>query len=741
MARQVRKNGGKKRRTRAGGTSGSGRRKQRTDADGSLEFGLDESDRPAAHPKGRRAPAKTARSRRARTGRGARRRRGNAPGLLGRFVRRAVRAFAMLVLIGGIGVAGVVGYYAIQLPPLTEWEVPARPTTVKILADNGVLITTRGEKNGEALTLGEMPAYLPQAVIAIEDRRFYWHFGIDPIGLTRALVANWRADGVVQGGSTLTQQLAKNLFLKPDRTIERKIQEVVLAVWLEAKLSKQRILELYLNRVYLGGGAYGVDAAALRYFGKSARNITLAEAAMLAGLLKAPARYAPTTNPAAAEGRASIVLAAMHEQGYIDSREASFAMSAATRPVTDVAGGSGRYVADWVIDLLPGFVGKLDRDVIVDTTIDLRLQSIAASAISSNLAEQGATLGVSQGALVAMDPAGAVKALVGGRSYATSPFNRALDARRQPGSAFKPFVYLTALEYGLTPETVRIDQPVSIKGWKPKNYTDEYRGPVTLQTALALSLNTVSAQLTEEVGPANVAATARRLGIASPMMATPSIALGTSEVSLLELTGAYVPFANGGRGVIPHVIKRIATIDGEVLYERSGSGPGQVVSPEHVGMMNAMLKQTLEIGTGRKAAIADWPAAGKTGTSQDFRDAWFVGYTASLATGIWFGNDDGRPTRKVTGGNLPATTWQRFMSGALDGVPVADLPGNYRFRGPAVGFSPEMAPPTPVGGIDGFLSGRGAVAEAAPPPPPGAVGGNYPPQQKRPGFFRRLFGG
>ena len=732
MAKQAGKSGGGKRRTSAGGKS----RKRPAGADGSLAFGLQAADRPAG-PKPRRTTAKTAGARKAKKRRGGRRRAG-ATGRLGRLVRRAVRALALLLFVGGLGAAGVVGYYATRLPPMDEWVVPTRPTTVKILAANGALITTRGEKNGEALTLNEMPAYLPQAVIAIEDRRFYWHFGMDPIGLTRAFFANWRAGGVVQGGSTLTQQLAKNLFLKPERTLERKIQEVILAVWLEASLSKQRILELYLNRVYLGGGAYGVDAAALRYFGKSARNVTLAEAAMLAGLLKAPARYAPTTNPSAAEGRASLVLAAMHDQGYIDSREASFAMSAAVRPVGDVAGGSGRYVADWVIDLLPGFVGKLDRDVIVDTTIDLRLQSAAAVAISGMLAKEGGTHAVSQGALVAMDPGGAIKALVGGRDYATGPFNRAVDARRQPGSAFKPFVYLTALEYGMRPETVRIDQPVSIGGWRPKNYTDEYRGPVSLQSALALSLNTVSAQLTAEVGPGNVAATARRLGIASPMMETPSIALGTSEVSLVELTGAYVPFANGGYGVIPHVIKRIATIDGEVLYQRSGSGPGRVIHQDYVGMMNAMLAQTLENGTGRKAAIAGRPAAGKTGTSQDFRDAWFVGYTANLVAGIWFGNDDGKPTKKVTGGNLPAMTWQLFMNRALDGVPVADLPGNYRFRDPvAIAGDPSRSP---VGGIDGFLASRGAVADAGVPIPPGAVG-HEPPREKRRGFFRRLFGG
>ncbi len=724
------------------------------DFDGSLAFGLGDGDRTseAAAPRTRaptakrRVPAKTAKSRKAK-GKPKRKRGSLTSRFVGWATRKLIRVAMLAVLVVGVGGIGVFGYFVSKLPPLAELEVPSRPATVRIVAGNGTLITTRGEKNGEALTLDEMPAYLPEAVIAIEDRRFYWHYGIDPIGLVRALFTNWRAGGVVQGGSTLTQQLAKNLFLKPERTIERKIQEVVLALWLEANLSKQRILELYLNRVYLGGGAYGVDAASLRYFGKSARNINLAEAAMLAGLLKAPGRYAPTANPALAEGRATVVLAAMHEQGYIDGRDASLAMSASIRPVRDVAGGSGRYVADWIIDLLPGYVGKLDRDVTVETTIDLRLQTAAAYTVSEALAKEGDTLNVSQGALVALDRDGAVRAMVGGRDYTKSPFNRALDARRQPGSAFKPFVYLTALEFGMTPETVRSDQPVSIKGWRPKNYTDEYRGPVTLQTALAHSLNTVSAQLTAEVGPANVAATARRLGITSPLTETPSLALGTSEVSLLELTGAYVPFANGGNGVIPHVIKRIVDVDGDVLYERAGAGPGRVVDPLHVGMMNAMLKQTLEMGTGRKAAIANWPAAGKTGTSQDFRDAWFVGYTAELVAGIWFGNDNGKPTKKMTGGSMPAVAWQHFMNAALDGKPVIDLPGGYRFREPGSLVAGGYAAPQPAGvqvpsrGIEDLIGTPGPVAEIAAPLPQGDIGALIPPPEKKVGFFKRLFGG
>jgi penicillin-binding protein 1A len=639
---------------------------------------------------------------------------------------------------------------------MADWTVPARPANVRILAENGTLITNRGGAGGATLTLDEMPPYLPEAVISIEDRRFYHHFGVDPLGLIRAAWVNFSAGGVVQGGSTLTQQLAKNLFLEPDRTFERKIQEVILAVWLEARLSKKQILELYLNRVYLGAGAYGVDAAAHVYFGKSARSLTLAEAATLAGMLKAPSHYSPITNPKASETRAQVVLSAMHQAGYIDDREASLAMSADVRPVRDVAGGSGRYVADWVMDILPSYLGAVDQDIVVDTSIDLRLQTAADKAISDTLDADGAKYNVGQGALVSIAPDGSVKALVGGRDYAASPFDRAVSGLRQPGSAFKPFVYLTALEDGMIPETVRVDQPVTIKGWRPQDYSKTYHGPVTLLTALSLSLNTVAAQVAQEVGPQSVVATARRLGITSPLMATPSIALGTSEVTPLELTAAYVPFSNGGRGVIPYVIKRIRTVDGKVLYQRSGSGPGQVIDPRYVGMMNAMLRATVTSGTATHAQLPGWQIAGKTGTSQDFRDAWFIGYTGALTTGVWFGNDDNKPTKHMSGSTLPTDAWKKFMTAALDGVEVAALPGNYQYQAPGnyalAGSTPEVATigadgrplvlqpgqPDPIGALSQAYDDD---PDANLPTPPSGVGvATEQPGQHR-NFFERLFGG
>ncbi len=715
----------------------------------------------AARKNGKAARGRTPRQKG--KGGGKRRRKNGADGPLIGFMNRTLRTilhWAVVAVIIGIGLVGsVVAYYASKLPPMADWSVPPRAVNVRILASNGALISNHGDSTGEALRLDQMPPYLPQAVIAIEDRRFYWNFGIDPIGLVRAAIVNLKAGHVVEGGSTLTQQLAKNLFLKPERTFERKVQEMILAVWLQMRLSKNQILALYLNRVYLGAGAYGVDAAAHRYFGKSARDVTLAEAATLAGMLKAPANYSPATHPAASEARMQTVLAAMQDAGYITSRQASLAMSVPVTAVHDVADGSGRYVADWIMDRLPQYVGgSIDQDIIVDTTIDLTMQTEAADAISQTLAEGGAKYDVSQAALVAIAPNGAVKAMVGGRDYKESPFNRAVDAHRQPGSAFKPFVYLTALEDGMIPESVMVDQPVSIAGWKPENYTRKYKGPVTLRTALADSLNSVSAQLTAIVTPAAVAATARRLGIVSPLMATPSIALGTSEVTPLELTAAYVPFSNGGHGIIPYAIKRITTAKGKVLYERSGTGPGQVVDPTYVGMMNAMLSETVIDGTGTNARLKGWPVAGKTGTSQDFRDAWFVGYTGALTTGVWFGNDNNSPTKHATGGSLPAIAWQRFMSAALQGQAVADLPGNYQFGNPGNAryagrplYPSDMVTAQAQGAPMVLGPGGGAVAsgpdmpqggwiDQSGPVPPGAVG---PHRREGPiaTFLQKLFGG
>ncbi|WP_407048993.1 PBP1A family penicillin-binding protein [Methyloraptor flagellatus] len=590
-------------------------------------------------------------------------------------VRRLFYWAIVLGIWAAIGVGGIIVYYGAHLPPTSEWAVPKRPPNVKIVGIDGALIGNRGDTGGEVVKLKEMSKYIPEAVMAIEDRRFYSHWGVDPIGLVRAFTVNLGSKGLVQGGSTLTQQLAKNLFLTPERHFGRKVQELILSFWLEKTYTKDQILEMYLNRVYMGAGAYGVDAAARRYFGKSAKDVSLMEAAMLGGLLKAPSRYAPTRNPDLAKQRASVVLQAMVDSGYISAEERKAALDAPNTIMTHPNAGAENYVADWVMDILPSYVGALDKDITVETTVDGSLQILAEAALQTALLQYGDKKDVSQGALVAIDPTGGVKALIGGIDYSKSQFNRAVQAKRQPGSTFKVFTYLTAMEQGLTPDTIRPDEPFSYKGWSPKNFEKEYKGPIALKDALAQSINTVAARLAVEVGPKKVADTAMRMGITSAMMPTPSIALGTSEVTPLEITGAYVPFSNGGYGVVPHVIERIRSADGKVLYERKGSGPGRVLDPVPLAEMNVMLQETLISGTGKKAALPGWPSGAKSGTSQDFRDAWFIGYTGLLTTGVWLGNDDGTPTKRATGGSLASIVWHRFMTDALRGKHPVPIPG------------------------------------------------------------------
>jgi penicillin-binding protein 1A len=562
-----------------------------------------------------------------------------------------------------------------HLPPIQSLEVPKRPPSIKIVDRQGHLLATRGDMGGSAVLLRDLPRYVPQAFVAIEDRRFYSHYGIDPIGIARAAIANLLHRGVSQGGSTITQQLAKNLFLTQERTFTRKIQEAALALWLERKFSKTQILDMYLNRVYFGSGAYGIEAAAERYFAKPAQKLTVAEAAMLAGLVRSPSRLAPSRNPDGAEKRAQVVLAAMTEMKFITDGMAKMALAEPAHAVKPAGAGSIGYVADWIMDVLDDRIGRIEQDVVVETSIDPALQSAAETALVDELAKNGTKAGVGQGAVVAMSPDGAVRALVGGRNYAESQFNRAVAAKRQPGSAFKPFVYLTAIEHGLTPDTVREDKPIAIKGWRPENYSHRYYGPVPLRQALAMSLNTVSVRLTLEFTPAAVVRTAHRLGIASKLEPNASIALGTSEVSVIEMVGAYATFANGGFAVTPHVVERVRSASGRLIYQRAPENLGRIVDARAIGMMNSMMRETLTIGTGHKADLPGWPAAGKTGTSQDFRDAWFVGYTGHLVTGVWLGNDDNSPTRKTTGGGLPVEIWSRVMKAAHKGVPVVGLPG------------------------------------------------------------------
>jgi len=706
-------------RAAAGAGSGDAPKKKKKPSGSSTRAAGKPASRSKAAQKGRSGANRRARkTRRPRRGRG-----GSGGGWISKFLKRSVYWGSVLGIWALIAVTGVVLYYAAYLPPTSEWAVPARPPNVKIVSANGELVAHRGDTGGEAVRLEQLPPYLPNAVIAIEDRRYRSHFGIDPIGLARAMAVNLSEGGVVQGGSTLTQQLAKNLFLQPDRTMKRKVQELVLAFWLEAKFSKDEILEMYLNRVYLGAGAYGVDAAARRYFGKSARLLTVAESATLAGLLRAPSRLSPARNPDLAEQRAQVVLTAMQEEGYISPQEAKAAIANPAAVVTRYTTASKNYAADYVMDVLPDFIGSLDGDIIVDTTIDLKTQEDAERALRTALSESGAKLRASQGAIVTLDTAGGIRAMVGGANYAKSQFNRAAYAKRQPGSAFKPFVYLAALESGLSAHTIRQDQPVSFGGWAPKNYTKKHYGPVSLTRALSMSLNTVAAALTHEVGVKVVAGTAQKMGISSKLSTNLSLSLGTSEVTPLEIAGAYVPFSNGGYGVMPHIIRQIRTVDGKILYARSGDGRGRIISRQTVGEMNTMMRETLLTGTGKTAQLESGrPAGGKTGTSQNFRDAWFIGYTGNLTTAVWIGNDDNSPTNKATGGNLPAEVWRETMDRAHQGLAVAELPGLP--AAPVVAAKP--APPAHVA-----QQGHGGDLVR---PPPGQGSGPLD-------LFRTLFGG
>jgi penicillin-binding protein 1A len=681
-----------------------GGRKRAPDA-GRLDLRLRPQDRTGGSPAARGKSSR--RGRHDATPRESKKRRRGGKGRSG--IGRLIYWGVVLALWAVIAAIGALVWIGIHLPPIQSLEIPKRPPSVLILGLNGATLATRGDMGGAAVPLAALPDYVPKAFIAIEDRRFFSHHGVDPWGILRAAVADVLHRGASQGGSTITQQLAKNLFLTQERTVSRKLQEVALAFWLEHKFSKAQILELYLNRVYFGSGAYGVEAAAQRYFGKSARQLTLAEAAMLAGLVQSPSRLAPSHNPDGAERRARLVLADMAEQKLVGDDAAKFPLAHPARAVKAAGAGSVNYVADWVMDAVNDLIGRFDDDIVVETSIDPALQGAAEHALADTLAQKGEKFGVGEGALVAMTPDGIVRALVGGKRYADSQFNRAIAAKRQPGSAFKPFVYLTALEHGLTPDTLREDAPITVKGWKPENYEHQYAGPVTLTQALANSLNTVSVRLTLEFGPAAVTRTAYRMGITSVLEPNASIALGTSELSPLELVSAYAPFANGGFSVSPHVIERVRTPDGKTLYARSTQLLGRIVEGRYVAMMNTMLHETLVSGTARHADLPGWPAAGKTGTSQDFRDAWFIGYTAHLVTGVWLGNDDNSPSRKATGGGLPVEIWSRFMKVAHQGAAPAALPdlgGGWMAspqsenRAPSPAGTSGRPAPTDGGGLD-----------------------------------------
>ncbi|GAB4145136.1 MAG: PBP1A family penicillin-binding protein [Sphingomonadales bacterium] len=568
-----------------------------------------------------------------------------------------------------------VALLARDLPDVNQVRPVEPATAMEILASDGSLLARYGKLRGDWLRFEEIPPVMIDAILAIEDRRFFNHPGFDWRGIARAVVANLGADRVRQGGSTITQQLAKNLFLSNERTLERKAKELLLALQLEARYSKQELLELYLNRVYLGAGTYGIDAAARVYFGHGARRLQLAEAAVLAGLVKAPSRLAPTNDPDAANARARLVIAAMQDAGYLSPAQAA---DAAARPVRFAIAGDdwgARYFTDWVAARARAKLGAETRPVRVFTSLNPAWQAAAEAAVGSVLDEAGQARAASQAALVALAPDGAVRAMVGGRDYRRSMFNRAVQARRQPGSAFKPFVYLTAFEAGFTPRSLMRDSPVVFDKWAPANFTGDYQGLVTLEQAFAQSINTVAVKLSETVDRHRVIAMARRLGISTPITPHPSVALGTAEVTPLELASAYAVIANGGYAAAPYAITAIRAGDGSLLYQRPADPLRRIVGGREAAMMTDLLAANIARGTG-KAARPDRPAAGKTGTSQDYRDAWFMGFTADMVAGVWVGNDDNSAMLGVTGGGLPARIWANFVRRASDGLAPRPLAGS-----------------------------------------------------------------
>ena len=612
-------------------------------------------------------------------------------------VQRVLYWSAVLAVWGAIFLVVFFAVFARDLPDTSTLYNVDRQPSITYLDRNGALIAIRGTQQAPPADLEALPDYVPAAFIAIEDRRFYHHPGFDPVGMTRAMAANMKAGRVVQGGSTLTQQLAKNLFLSPDQNMKRKVQELMLAVWLEMKFSKQEILALYLNRVYFGAGAYGIEAASQRYFDKSAKQLTVGEAALLAGLLKAPSRYSPVSESERAATRATVVLNEMVDAGVITPEQRAAAVTEPVRVSRTLATQHAQYFIDWLDKQIRELVGDPTEDMIVETTLDLTLQTQAERSVRRIL-DRDRSKGVQQAALVALDGEGRVRAMIGGASYADSQFNRATDARRQAGSAFKPFVYLTALESGYTPETMVNDAPIRIGNWSPRNYSGEFAGEMTLANAVAQSTNTIAAGMADQIGRDNVARTARRLGITSRIGLEPAMALGAVEVSPLEMAQAYDAFANGGRRVTAYGISRIRSPEGRVIYQRASrqAGPVQAISNPYLYYQNQMLRGVMTSGTGRAAAIAGRDIAGKTGTTSDYKDAWFVGYTGGFVTAVWVGKDDNTAMRGVTGGSSPAAIWRGFMEAALPRLNAPAIP-----NGPAM---PEgWVPPSPVESLIGRI--------------------------------------
>jgi penicillin-binding protein 1A len=617
-----------------------------------------------------------------------------------------------------LGTGGLLVLLTLAIPAFRETSdddwLKKSELAVTFLDRYGNEVGSRGIRHNDSIPLEQFPDHLIKAVLATEDRRFYEHFGIDIPGTLRAVTANARAGGVVQGGSSLTQQLAKNLFLSNERTLERKVKEAFLALWLETRLTKNEILKLYLERAYMGGGTFGVDAAAQYYFGKSARDVTFAEAAMLAGLFKAPTRFAPHANLPAARARANVVLDNLVDAGFMTEGQVFGARRNPATPVDRRDQQAANYYLDWAFDEVKRLVDTFPKSVtervfVVRTALDANVQRRAEIAVESLLRQFGHEYHAKQAATVLMDLDGGVRAMVGGRDYGQSQFNRSTDALRQPGSSFKPYVYATAIEHGMKPTSIVLDAPICIGNWCPQNYGHSYAGSMTLTQALVHSINTVAVRLSifagdgnPKLGRAKIVENARKMGLRTPLPDTPSLPIGADEVTILDHVGAYATFPNLGMAVTPHAILELRTGAGNTLwrFDRDGPKPRRVLRQQVAADMIFMMNKVVEDGTGKRAMLDGIKAAGKTGTTNAYRDAWFMGYTGNFVCGVWFGNDDYSPTNRMTGGSLPAMTWHEIMAYAHQGIELKPLHG--LTPGPATGPAPAVAdssgnvPPRPV---------------------------------------------
>jgi penicillin-binding protein 1A len=575
------------------------------------------------------------------------------------------------------------------------------------------VLGVRGGRYAPPVNLAQLPGYVPAAFVAIEDRRFYEHQGVDALGIARALVADAMKGHAAQGASTITQQLARNLFLTNDRNLERKATEAVYAIQLERTFNKQQILGLYLSRAYFGQGAYGIEAAAERYFDKPASRLTIREAAMLAAVMKAPNNYNPVASAEKSAERTRLVLDAMVDTNAITSAQRAKALAEKPKVWKSAASAPAQYFLDWIDGETRKIVGAPKQDLVVETTLDSVSEDAAAEAakaVSARYAKQKAE----QAAVVTLDAQGRVRAMIGGVDYDKSPFNRAVDAHRQAGSAWKPFVYLTALETGLTPDTIRVDEPITIDNWSPQNIEGEgFSGPVTLQVALAQSINTVAARVADEIGRPNIAATAKRLGIDTPINTDPAMALGTSLVEPIEMAEAYAAFADGGTKVQAYGVERIRGVNGQVLYQKRLAAPAQVIQNPALDELTGMMRTVLTQGTGKRAAVPGYDIAGKTGTTSDYKDAWFCGFTGGLTTVVWMGRDNNQPMRRITGGIAPAELWHDYMRVALKKLPTAPIPAGPAIVQPLPEAIPVSAPGTPGAPVDPVAS---LLGPPAPPP-------------------------